>query len=218
MARIAHAVAYRLQRLFMRLVHLDVGQERKVVARPQPVQMRLEVSLQCVIALQHLRQVGRILFVCEQRDSVAGEDRCLGRQGSGLFVRVGQLPRCDLAGFHVRLIEGIDAEDGTGHGRRELPAEELLAEVVGIVERNPHDRMPGSLQRLNRCVLGRIRRRLQSQIDEDAIAPVEVRCAERFPIDGDQPLSVFACRLCHQLFQPGAKIVDARRRDDRHFV
>ena len=72
---------------------------------------------------------------------------------SVLFVRVGQLPRCDLAGFHVRLIEGVDAENGTGDGRRELPAEELLAEVVGIVERNAHDRMPGSLQLVQRTCL-----------------------------------------------------------------
>jgi hypothetical protein len=35
-----------------------------------------------------VRQVGRILFVCEQRDPVAGEDRRLSRQGSVLFVRL----------------------------------------------------------------------------------------------------------------------------------
>ena len=41
-----------------------------------------------------------------------------------------------LRRLHVRLVEGVDAEDRPGDRGRELPAEELGAEVVRIVE--PH--------------------------------------------------------------------------------
>ena len=45
-----------------------------------------------------------------------------------LFVFIGQLARFDLAGFHVRLVERIDADNRTRDGGGNLPAEEFLAE------------------------------------------------------------------------------------------
>ncbi len=51
---------------------------------------------------------------------------------SGPLVLGGQPPRHALARLDVRLIEPMDAEDGTGHRGCELPAEELLAQIVQV--------------------------------------------------------------------------------------
>src|SRR5438105_13837960 len=47
-----------------------------------------------------------------------------------LRARGEHLVRLVLGGLHVRLVEWVDAEDGAGDGSGELPAEELLPELV----------------------------------------------------------------------------------------
>ncbi len=46
---VAHAHAHVLQRLLMRLVHLDVAEQRKIIARLQPIQVRPQISYQRLI-------------------------------------------------------------------------------------------------------------------------------------------------------------------------
>ena len=112
----------------------------------------------------------------------------------------------------------MNAEDGACHCGRDLPAEKFFAQVVRIVHRDAHDWLTGALQRFNRLVLRRIGRRAQSQIDKQPVTAVDARLAERFAVNRNQSLALFARRLRNQLLQPGAKIVNARRRDNRHFV
>ena len=78
----------------------------------------------------------------------------------GSLVLGGESPRHALAGFHVRLIERVDPENGTGHGGRDLPAKEFLAEVVRIVDPDAHDRVTDVSAR-RPPVLHRIGRRPQ---------------------------------------------------------
>ena len=156
---VADGLTHRLQHPVVRRIHLDVGEQREIVARRQAVHMRLQVSGQSFVAARTVRQRPRVLLIREQLDPLAREDRRFCGQRSASFVLGGQLPRGDLARFDVGLIERVDAEDRSGDGRRDLPAEELLAEVVQVVERDAHDRMTGPLEGFDRCVLRRVRRR-----------------------------------------------------------
>ena len=56
-----------------------------------------------------------------------------------LFVLGRQVLGCDFCRFHIRLIERVDADDRTCHCRRNLPAEEFLAEIINIRDGNAHD-------------------------------------------------------------------------------
>ena len=93
--------------------------------------------------------------------------------------------------FHVRLIERVNAEDGTGHRGRDFPTEEFLSQIVRIVHRDAYDWMTGSFQLLNGSVLRRIGARQQPEIDKYAIVAIDIRLAECFAINRDQSLTFF---------------------------
>jgi len=57
-----------------------------------------------------------VFFVGEKLDALFLEEGRLRRQASGRFVLARQLLGFDLTGFDVRLIEGVDADEGTGDG------------------------------------------------------------------------------------------------------
>ena len=94
--------------------------------------MRAQESREIRRSLHRLLQSSGILFVGVELDALLFEKRRFRRQRSGLFVLVGQLPRFDFAGFHVRLIERVDPDDGARHGGGNFPAEKFLAEIVLI--------------------------------------------------------------------------------------
>ena len=83
------------------------------------------------------------------------EDRRVRGERAGLFISVGELARLDLARFDIRLIERIDADDGSGDGGRDLEAEELLGNQICRGEPDAHDGLTGALQRRHGLVLGR---------------------------------------------------------------
>ena len=118
--------------------------------------MRAQVPDDRSVAAEALLQGGGILGVGEELESGPLEDRRLGRKHPGLLERGGQLARRDLARLHVRLIERIDADDRAGHRRGHLPAEEFLADVVDVGDRDAHHRMSRALQ----CVDGGVLRRI----------------------------------------------------------
>ncbi len=76
-----------------------------------------------------------------------GQDRLL-LQLAALLEGFEQSLRLVLRLLHVRLVERIDAEPPAGDRRRDLPQEELFAEVVCVVERAVDDRVPGGFERL----------------------------------------------------------------------
>jgi hypothetical protein len=86
-----------------------------------------------------------------------------------------QPARFELARLDVGLIERIDTQDRAGHGGGKLPAEELLADVVRIGERDAHGGLPGRLERGDGDVLGGVEAGVQPQVDEDAIASKNLR-------------------------------------------
>src|SRR4249919_3338129 len=88
-----------------------------------------------------------------------------------------------LGRLHVRLVERIDAEDRARHSCRELPADELGAEVVRIVE--PHAPLLAVRSALNRLA-GRRHKALPvlaGRLGEQLLGP-EPEPARRF-VDAD---------------------------------
>src|SRR5204863_4708261 len=68
------------------------------------------------------------------REELVGRPRRLDRR----ILAGGQdLPRLVLRRLHVRLVERVDAERRAGNRRRELPAEELLSELVLAAQLDP---------------------------------------------------------------------------------
>src|SRR5262245_31372254 len=102
--------------------HLDVREQRRVVAGPDAAEVRAEDLRQRRAGdLDRVRRVGVDL------QALALPDRRLRRQGPVALVRAGQLARDDLRGLDVRLVERVDADDRAGDGCGELPAEDLAA-------------------------------------------------------------------------------------------
>ena len=104
------------------------------------------------------KSVGRLL-----------QQRRFRRQFPGPLVCGGEFACFVLAGLDVRLIEGIDAEDRTGNGHGELPAEEFLTDVIAIGDSDAHDRVTCFFNGGDRVILLRIRFARQPHIDEQAI-------------------------------------------------
>ena len=128
---IANAVAQRLQRVLVRAPSSGCSRARQSSRpcrcdRDAPSRMPSSDGAAPTAVLQ---RVG-VGSVGKQLDAVALEERRLRRERAGLLVFVGQRARGDLAGFDVRLVERVDAEDRARNRRRNLPAEELGRQVV----------------------------------------------------------------------------------------
>ena len=137
------------------------------------------------VSTQRLVRAGRLFerevvpFVGEQRERAVSAERALLRQRSGLLVSIGELPCRDLARFHVGLIERVDADDRASHRGRDLPAEELLPEIVRFAERDAHDWVSRLLERIHRRVLRGVWRVVEPKVDEQPIGAVNIRRTER---------------------------------------
>ena len=94
-----------------------------------------------------------ILFVGEKLDALLFEERRFRRKTSGRFVLTRQFFGFDLARFDVRLVEGVDPDDGARDGRGDLPAKEFLAEIIGVGQSDAHDWVPGLFETGNRGIL-----------------------------------------------------------------
>src|SRR5439155_5373328 len=125
---ITNGTTHRLQRRFMIVVHLNIGQQSKIIAFGQTITMRLEISVQRTFARSFIKSCG-VSLVSEQLDAIALENRSLRRQRSVFFIFAGQLARREFAGFNVRLIEWIDADDRTGDSGGDFPTKKFLAET-----------------------------------------------------------------------------------------
>ena len=126
---VANRDAQLLQRADVRLAAIDIGEEGKIVAVMDAAEMRAEPALKRRIGAG-LAQGARIALVGVERDAVLLEDRRFRAERAGFLIGVGQLARCDLARFDVRLVERIDADDRSGDRGCDLEAEEFLGEHV----------------------------------------------------------------------------------------
>src|SRR6266704_1311030 len=133
---IAHRMPDCLQSFFICRIHRDVAEDSKIIACAQTQY----VGLQNISKVRAVKS-SYILFVSEKFDATCLEKRHFRWKAPGRFILAGKLARFELAGFDGRLIERIDADNRTGDGRGDFPAEEFLAEIVGIRQRDAHDGM-----------------------------------------------------------------------------
>src|SRR6266436_4142556 len=94
-----------------------------------------------------------ILFVGEKFNAARFKKWYLWWKAPGGFVLARQFLRFDLAGLHIWLVEGVDADDRARHSRSDFVSDKFLAKTVNIRYRNTHNRVPGLFKRGNRSVL-----------------------------------------------------------------
>src|SRR5712692_5055638 len=184
----------------MRGIHGDVAEDAKIIARLESREMGLQN-----ISKSRAVHYNYILFVGEEFDAACFKKWHFWRKASSRFVLARQLLRFDLAGLHVGLVEGIDADDGSRYSRSDLPPEKFLAQIVNIRERNAHNGVPGLFKRGNRSVLSLIGLCCESQVSKHSIVAIDRRLREAFPIHGNDPFADFSCGFGNQLFEPGAQ-------------
>src|SRR5438874_11498742 len=112
----------------MRRVHLNVGQQRKVISWADTFQMRAKISSKVPAT-----QGSGIFRISEQFDPGLLKERFFRRQRTRLVVLACRFSRFDFAGFVVGLIEGIDSDDGARDGSGDLPTEVFLTEIVSVI-------------------------------------------------------------------------------------
>ena len=145
-----------------------------------------------------------------QRDVVAGldvrEQRFDVVEAGGLGRAGGQdLCRRLLRRRHVRLVERIDAEHPSRKRRRELPAEELGAEVPGTPVRQNDDRLVAH-------------RGLLAVRHEETIVAVGLGHADVLTDHRQDPRALLAGRFGDQLLDPVAERRDRLGQHDRQLV
>ncbi len=125
-------------------VALDVGQQRHVVAGLRGGEVRLQHGLERVAP-----ERGRRFLVGEQLKSPSvANGFSAGSEPLWPYASVSLLG-LDLARLDVRLVEGVDPDDGARHRGGELPPEELLRDLHLRRQRDRRHRMPGLGQRLH---------------------------------------------------------------------
>ena len=129
MLLVTHRMPHLLQRVDMRTVALDIGQQRDIVAAAGAREMRRDPGVEIAIGAG-LAQFCRVLRVGVEIGLCRGYDRRFRRQLSGLLEGVGQFPCLYLCRFHVGLVERVDAEDRAGNRGRNFEAEEFLADMA----------------------------------------------------------------------------------------
>src|SRR3984957_20539713 len=125
MVPVADRVPNRHQALFVDVIDLDESQDRTAITRSESAQMSFQISCQRPVGTHSCRQPCSIFFVREKLDPLFLTHRLFRGQGAGLFELRCQSLRCNLAGFDIGLIECVDADDGTGDGSGNLPAEKF---------------------------------------------------------------------------------------------
>src|SRR5690348_14203700 len=176
------------------------------------------MSAQDIGKLARAGEGGSVALIGKQLNASVFEKRRLRRQLAGVLVFGGEFARFHFAGFDIGLIEGVDADDGTGDGGGDFPAKKFLADRVGIGNGDADDRMACLFDGGDGGVLRLVWFGGQPKVSENAIVAVELRLCELFTVDGNDALADFSCGFGNELFEPGAEIEDARRGDDGEFV
>src|SRR6185312_12083557 len=104
-------------------------------------------------AASELGQVLCVAVICKELDAVSFKKRCLRGKLAGFLKLIRDLPGCDFAGLNVRLIKSVDADDGSGNRRSDLPAEEFLTNIVDISHINGDYGLTCFLQRIKSGLL-----------------------------------------------------------------
>ena len=154
--------------------------------------------------------------VCGDRDVVAGPDSrqdALDGFGRGLDFGAFKDPRRRILRLlDVRLVERIDTDDMRCDRGCELPAEELGAHLhrVPRLVRQAHDGMPGGFEGSQLRVI--------PDCDEQPVAAIHLRTAQRLPFDGQNAAPLLARGFGDELLNPTAEWRDLIRKYERDFV
>src|SRR5579863_8291126 len=215
---VAHGMANGLELGFVRLVHMDVAEHGEIIADLDAAEMRLDVTAKRGVAAGRLLQRRGVLLVRVELQALVSEDGSFRGKRAVLFVLGGELARGDLAGFNVRLVERIDADDRTSDGGSDFPAQHFLAQLINVRHGDANYRLARLLERRYGGVLLRVRRRFQAQVREQAIVSVDSGSADGFAVHRNQTLAVLAGGFSEKLFEPRADIGDAGRGEDGDLV
>ena len=121
-------------------VAVQVGKQRDVIPFPRRSHVRAQHGGHPA-APRTPQQAPGVIGSGEQPDARLLQERLRsGKRPLGL-VRRGQIARSDFCGLNVGLVEGIDAQNRPRNGRRDLPAKELLPEVLQLPDSDPDDGM-----------------------------------------------------------------------------
>ena len=104
---VADGRAQALQRRQPRGCGIEISNECEIIAAIEPREVRLEPAFERS-GRSKLPQLFGIVRVGVKGDAVFLERRRLARQRARLLESFGHRARCDLARFHVRLVEWID--------------------------------------------------------------------------------------------------------------
>jgi len=85
---VAHGVTDRLERGFVRVIHLDETEQSEVIAGFEAAQMRPQIRRKRGIFSRCLFQSGGILFIGKELDAILLEDWRFLRKRAGFFVLV----------------------------------------------------------------------------------------------------------------------------------
>ena len=187
---VADGRAQALQRREPRGCGIEIGDEREVIAVTEPREVRLEPAFKRGGRSKLPQRVG-IVRSGVKRDAVFLEHRLLRRKRAGFLESVGHCACCELARFHVRLVERIDAEDR--RRRRLSPSRSgRTPERLSLAsEDGSAPRVPAALQRIGGLVLRGIRFALVAEINEQPVGAVGRNVAERFVGDWNDAVSQF---------------------------
>src|SRR5579859_2096239 len=159
---IAQAQPDMLEYLLSLVRALDVRQQRDIVA----LAGFTDICLECRLKRDSIHQMRRYVVVRDEREMRGAQRRLLLRQLVRHTVVLQQRAGPFFRLPHVWLIEGVDTEIRARDSRRELPPEELLAEVIRIGQRKRHDGLPGGLKRDDAPVLIWIEALIGAQVDK----------------------------------------------------
>ena len=120
--------------------------------------------------------------------------------------------------LNIRLVEGMDAEDMSGHGCGKLPSKEFGSQVISIAQMELEDGMSRIAEFLDLSIESLVLITPETQIDEQAVVPIGGRRENRFLRDGNQACSLLPRTLGKQLFHPQAEGGEGRRCDDGDLV
>src|SRR5579859_63239 len=123
---VSHGKADGLEGFFIRFVHGEVAQHRKIITGVDAREVFLQDGGERCTTLKS----GGIRPIGVEFAAIAVEKRRFRGKLAARFVFASQLARFHLTCFNIRLIEGVDADERAGHRSSDFPAEELLAEVV----------------------------------------------------------------------------------------
>src|SRR5262249_23929915 len=196
---VTNRMANALQLGLMLLIHLDEGQQSKIVSRAQLAQMGAEQAGQREIGPGNPFEVRRVAIIGEKLDATVLKNRSFGRKLSGLFVIGRQLSCYNLGGFNVRLVERVDRDNRSRDGRCDLPAEEFLADIVDVRHIDSDYRLSSFAQGIDLGVLLLIDSASQAQIDKDTIVAIDLRRPKLLAVYRDQALPclpVLSARSC----------------------